>query len=161
MSLSIIVAVADNFVIGKNNDMPWHLPRDLKHFKSVTLGHPVLMGRRTFESLPGGALPNRRNLVISRNTSFSAPGVEVFSSLEKALEEVPEDIFVIGGGSIYKQALPLCDKLYLTKVHDAFEDADTFFPEINWDEWELMEEEFHHADEKNPYDMTFSTYKRK
>jgi dihydrofolate reductase len=135
MIVSIIVAVAENNVIGQGNRLIWHISEDLKRFKNLTTGHHIIMGRKTFESI-GKALPNRTNVVISRNSNLLAPGYIVVDGLQKALDISKEDteVFIIGGGEIYKQALPLADKIYLTKVEAKFE-GDTFFPPINHDEW--------------------------
>lgn len=151
MTLSIVVAMALDRAIGRNNDLLWRLPADLKRFKSLTTGHSILMGRRTWESLPNGALPNRRNIVISRSLK-EAPGAELFGSVEEALEAVgnQEEVFVIGGGEIYRQLLKRADRLYLTLVEAEYPDADTFFPEIDWVEWQSLYEEVYPADDKNP-----------
>lgn len=137
-----IVAAARDGAIGKNGDMIWHLPEDLRHFKKETLGHPVIMGRRTFESLPKGALPGRRNIVVTRNPEFSAPSVETAGSIENAIalcdsDEIP---FIIGGEQIYRQSFPLLTRIYLTRIDADCEDADTFFPEIDLTEWKIIEE---------------------
>lgn len=128
--LSIIVAIAQNNAIGKAGQLLYHLPNDLKRFKVLTTGHTIIMGRKTFESLPNGALPNRQNLVLSHDTTLSLPGAEVFPTLEAVLATCPnnEEIFVIGGVSVYRQALPFADKLYITLFDDNPMDADTFFP---------------------------------
>ncbi len=151
------VAVAENLVIGKDNDLPWHLPEDLKHFKELTLGKTVLMGRKTFESILkrlGKPLPNRKNVIISRQKDYKAPeGVLVFSSLDEAIKSLPEDIYIIGGAEIYKLALPLANLMYITHVHENYL-GDAFFPAIKWSEWEKLEEEKHKK-------FTFAKYKRK
>lgn len=143
MKLSIIVAAANDNAIGDNGDLIWHISADLKRFKSLTMGHPVIMGRKTWESLPKGALPGRRNIVISRNATFNAPGAEVVGSVEAALmlcrEE--EEAFIIGGAQIYRQALPLAERLYLTRVDAAYPDADARFPQINSEEWIVAADE--------------------
>lgn len=143
--------------------MPWHLPNDLKHFKSITQGHTVIMGRKTFESLPNGALPNRRNIVISSNTKLSIPNVEIVSSIDKALEltQNEKEVFIIGGGNIYTQTINIADKLYITIVHHPFENVDTFFPQIKTEEWKEISIENHQADDQNKYAHTFITYTRK
>lgn len=160
--LTIICALAENRAIGFNNDLLYHLRADLKRFKSLTTGHTIIMGRRTFESLPKGALPNRRNIVLTRQTDFAAPGIEVFPSLEAALQATARDeqLFVIGGASVYREAMSLADTLELTHVHATPEQADVFFPEINADEWQIVSEEHHDADEQNEQPYTFTTYKR-
>ena len=162
MVKSIIVAIDENNAIGKGNNLLCHLPNDLKYFKSVTQGHTVIMGRKTFESLPNGALPNRRNIVISHNRSLQIEGCEIFHTLEDAFEACKneEEVFVIGGGSIYKEALPLVDKLYITLIHHMFKDADTFFPDVNTSEWKEISEQKNSADEKNKYDHSFIIYTR-
>lgn len=143
--------------------MPWHLPNDLKHFKSVTQGHTVIMGRKTFDSLPNGALPNRRNIVISSNNELSISDVEVLSSIDKALELTrnEKEVFIIGGGSIYAQAMGIADKLHITVIHHTFENVDTFFPQIEAERWEEVSAESHQADDENKYAYTFITYIRK
>lgn len=158
--LSIIVAAARNNAIGKNNQLLWHMPADLKFFKETTLGHPVVMGRKTFESV-GKALPKRRNIVITRNKSFSPENVEVCHALDEALEllDDTEENFIVGGSEIYKMSLPYCDKIYFTEIDADFE-ADTFFPSFNPEEWHLTHREEHAADEKNPYNYCFLTYER-
>ena len=141
------VAVSENLVIGKNNDLPWYLPEDLKHFKEITLGKTVVMGRKTFESILGRLkkpLPQRKTVVISRQENFQVPeGVLVFKSLDDAFTAlVQEDLYVIGGAEIYKQALPFAKKLYITEVKGEYE-GDAFFPQINFSEWKKVEEEKH------------------
>jgi len=161
--LSIIVAIAENNAIGKNNDLIWYISDDLKRFKRLTSGHTVLMGRKTFDSLPNGALPNRTNVVITRDTSLKPDNCIVLHSVEEALEkysDVKEEVFILGGGSIYKKMLPYAQKLYLTKVHESF-DADVFFPEINMDNWKIIAEEHHGKDAKNEYDFSFVDLVRK
>ena len=157
---SIIVAIAENYAIGKDNDLLCHLPADLKYFKSVTSGHTVIMGRRTFESLPNGPLPNRKNIVV---TSSGTNG-EVYStvrSLDEAitLTKNEEEVFVIGGASVYRQSLDIANFLYVTWIHASFP-ADTYFPEINFDEWKEIAREDHESDEKNRYAYSFVKYKR-
>ncbi|WP_421938915.1 dihydrofolate reductase [Pedobacter sp.] len=161
MSISIAVAVGENFAIGKNNQLLWHMPADLKFFKQTTTGHTVIMGRKTFDSV-GRPLPNRRNIVITRDTQLKINGVEVVNSLPEALEITKEEekpVFIVGGAEIYKQALPLTHTLFLTTIHHQFE-ADTFFPPINRSEWKVVKSERHAADEKNPYDYTFEVLER-
>ena len=160
--LSIAVAVGENYAIGKNNQLLWHMPADLKFFKQTTSGHTVVMGRKTFDSV-GKPLPNRRNIVITRDTDLKIEGVEVVNSLDAAItltqtEEKP--VFIVGGAEIYKQALPKTNLLYLTTIHHHF-DADTFFPEFDRSEWNLLSSEPHQADEKNKYDYTFEVLERK
>ncbi|MDQ0964963.1 dihydrofolate reductase [Flavobacterium sp. W4I14] len=161
LGLSIAVAIGENFAIGKNNQLLWHMPADLKFFKQTTSGHTVVMGRKTFDSV-GRPLPNRRNIVITRDPSLKIAGVEVVNSLDEALaitktEEKP--VFIVGGAEIYKQALPKTATLYLTTIHHHF-DADTFFPEIDRNEWKVISSKTHKADEKNKYDYTFEVLER-
>jgi dihydrofolate reductase len=139
--LSIIVAVDENNAIGKNNKLLWHLTEDLKHFKSITDGHPVIMGRRTFESI-GKTLPGRSNIIISRNPQFVVSGGIVVASLEKAIavaSEIDDNQFIIGGASVYGEAIKIADAIYLTVIHHRYDDADTFFPEISANEWNEVE----------------------
>lgn len=149
MTLSIIVAVAWNGVIGCAGRMPWHIGEDLRRFKRITSGHPVVMGRKTFESLGNKPLPGRTNIVVTRNADFAVPdGVVRVSSLEEALSEfrdTDEEVFIIGGGQIYRQAMPMADKLYLTRI-EASPEGDTYFPEIAADEWRMVWCEAHPAD---------------
>ena len=136
-----IVAMGRNGEIGFRGDMPWHLPEDLKHFKQLTLGHPVIMGRNTWESLPKRPLPGRRNIVVSHNPDYEAPGAETAESLECALAMCPppEVPYIIGGGSIYRAAMPYCTHLDITRIDAEFPDADTFFPPVDPEEWHLVE----------------------
>lgn len=159
--ISIIVAVAENNVIGKDNDLIWHLPRDLKHFKETTTGHYVIQGRKTFESC-GKPLPNRTNVIITRDNNYKAEGCIVVHSLEDAIKEAKDDseAFIIGGGKIYEQAMSLVDRIYLTRVHHSFE-GDTFFPEINMEEWIEIDRRDFEPDEKNKYSFTILTLDRK
>jgi dihydrofolate reductase len=160
MKISLIVAVDAQNGIGKNNQLPWHLPADLKHFKTLTTGHSIIMGRKTFDSI-GKALPNRRNIVISRQLKADNEGVETVRSLEQALQlcAAEDEIFIIGGAQIFKLALPLADTLYLTVIHHNFE-ADTFFPEIGGVDWIELESHTHLPDEKNKYSYTFIKYRK-
>ncbi|MCE8171739.1 dihydrofolate reductase [Porphyromonas gingivalis] len=153
--ISIVVAIAENGAIGYKNDLLWHLPADLKRFKEMTTGHSIIMGSRTFRSLPKGALPNRRNIVLSR-TQQDFPGAEWAASPEAALELVGEEAeaFVIGGAQVYEQMLPYTDKIYLTRVHADFPEADTFFPELDMSEWVELSRTEYPADEKNRYATT-------
>ena len=161
--ISIIVAIAENYAIGKKGDLLCHLPADLKHFKEITSGKTVLMGERTFYSLPKHPLPNRRNIVLTDVAGKTFEGAEAVYSLQELCAKVQgeEEAFVIGGGMVYRQMMPLADKLYITHIHHSWDDADTFFPEIKEDEWKLISSEEHKADEKNPYDFTFCTYNRR
>ncbi len=159
--ITIIAAVAENNALGKNNDLLWHLPKDFKRFKEVTSGHYIIMGRKTFESFPK-PLPNRTHVIISRQKNYSFENCLVAESLEKAIAICPknEDIFIIGGGEIYKQSINLVDKLDITKVHENF-DATVFFPVIDLDIWKLESEEFHEKDDKHEHDFSFQTFIRK
>ena len=167
--LSMIVATADNNVIGKDNDMPWHLPADLAYFKKVTLGKPIIMGRKTYESI-GMALPGRRNIVISRDENYipegkGSEGVDVVSSVEQAIalvsngEDVTPEVMVIGGGAIYKHCLPSADRLYVTHIKAAI-DGDTHFPNYGDGSWQKVSSELRVTDEKNAYDLDFCVYHR-
>lgn len=160
MTFSLIVAATQNYVIGKDNQMPWHLPADLAWFRQNTTGKPVIMGRKTFESI-GRPLPKRINIVLSRKP-FEHEGVIWKNSLESAVDFVKdsEEILLLGGGELYKQYLPQADKLYFTQIQAEI-DGDTFFPELNWDEWKIEHEEYRHADENNAYDLKFLILVRK
>lgn len=157
----MIAAAAENNALGKNNELVWHLPNDFKRFKSLTTGHHIIMGRKTFESFPK-PLPDRVHIVISRQENYKPEGCIVVDSIEKAIALCPEndDSYVIGGGEIYNLALPFTDIIELTKVHHSF-DADAFFPKINKSEWTLVESEENYKDEKHLYDYTYETYIRK
>lgn len=159
--LSIIVAVAENNVIGKDNQLVWHLPRDMKHFKDTTVGHYIIMGRKTFES-NGRPLPNRTNVVITRDKNYKAEGCIIVNSLEDAIKEAKGDpeTFIIGGGVIYELAMPLVNRIYLTKIHQTFE-GDTFFPKINMDEWAEVHRRDFEPDEKNKYPFSILILDRK
>ncbi|MFM5500807.1 type 3 dihydrofolate reductase [Aeromonas veronii] len=163
MKISMIAAMAHDRVIGLDNQMPWHLPADLAHFKRVTLGKPVLMGRKTFESI-GRPLPGRRNLVISRNPDYQAEGIEVVGSVEAALALLAgssvEELMVIGGGHLYAEMLPSADCLYLTRIDLAVE-GDTRFPAFDDGQWQRIECDSHSADEKNPCPYSFETWQRR
>ncbi|MBC3847419.1 dihydrofolate reductase [Winogradskyella echinorum] len=161
--LTIIVAAGENNAIGKDNDLIWHLSNDLKRFKSLTNGHHIIMGRKTFESFPK-PLPNRTHIVITRQSDYKAPdGVIIVNNLEDALDAARNDKqpFIIGGGEIYKQAMPIVDKLEITRVHASFKNADTFFPEIDDSKWQEVSRTTHDADEKHAYAFSFITYLRK
>ena len=153
MTLSIIVAVASDGAIGRANDLLWHLPADLKRFKELTTGHTILMGRKTFESLPRGPLPNRRNIIISRSLP-AQPGAEVYPTIQQALVACAsdEEVFIIGGGEIYRQLLPDTEQIYLTRVQASFPDAEVFFPEFDPNEWIEEAREVYPRDERNEYD---------
>ena len=161
--ISIIVAIAQNGAIGYKGDLIYHLSADLRRFKELTTGNTVIMGRKTYESLPKGALPNRRNIVLTRQQGVSYPGTEVYSSLDEALSKCSRDekVYIMGGAQVYAQALPMADELEITLVNDTPALADTFFPEFGSDEsWHLINREDHSPDEKNPYPYTFLTYRR-
>jgi dihydrofolate reductase len=160
--LTLIAATSTNNALGKDNQLVWHLPDDFKRFKTLTSEHYIIMGRKTFESFPK-PLPNRTHVIITRNKSYETPeACIVVSSLEEAIKACPknEEIFIIGGGEIYKQSIDMADKVELTRVHTTVE-ADTFFPEINPEQWELVFEELHLKDEKHVFDFTFQTYLKK
>lgn len=163
MIVSLIVAVGNNNEIGLRNQLLWHLPNDLKFFKNTTWASPVIMGRKTFESLGGKVLPGRLNIVVSRNKKWQHPSAIIVDSLEAALEVANHhqynESFVIGGGELYKHAFPLAQKIYLTKV-DAVLEADTFFPELDEDIWYQVYAENHPADERHAYNYSFQLWKR-
>lgn len=163
MTVSSIVAFSDNNVIGIDNELPWHLPNDLKFFKRTTSNHTIIMGRKTFESI-GRPLPNRENIVITRNPEFKADGIRCFDSLLMAIEycesKAKDEVFFIGGAQIYKECIPLTDKLYITRVHTKIENGTAFFPELDWTKWTLLEKEPQEKDEKNAFDHTFEIYER-
>ena len=160
--ISIIAAVARNLAIGYQNKLLYWLPNDLKRFKALTTGHTIIMGRRTFESLPKGALPNRRNVVLTRSQVIF-PGAETFPSLQAALASCTpdEDIYIIGGASVYNEAFPLADRLCLTEIEDTPAQADAFFPQFSGEEWVVAEKEEHDTDEKHQYRYSFTDYVRK
>ena len=159
--ITIIAAAAENNALGKDNQLVWHLPNDFKRFKQLTSGHYIIMGRKTFESFPK-PLPNRTHVIVSRQKNYQPEGCFVVSSMEEAISICPKDeeIFIIGGGEIYQQSLVFSDKIELTRVHETVE-ADTFFPTINPEEWELRFEEFHKKDDKHNFDFTFQTFVKK
>jgi dihydrofolate reductase len=158
--LALVAALATNGVIGRGGALPWHLPDDLRHFKTVTLGKPVLMGRRTFESI-GRPLPGRRNLVLSSGPEIAVPGVETVRNLQEALQRCAglEEVCVIGGAVLYAAALPLAQVLYLTRVHADVE-GDVRFPTVRWEEWRESARLEHAADERHAYAMSFITLER-
>ncbi|MEM6723347.1 MAG: dihydrofolate reductase [Bacteroidota bacterium] len=162
MKISIIVAQTENRVIGKNNDIPWYLPADLKYFKKVTTGHHIIMGRKCYESI-GRPLPKRTNVILTRRIDFHAEGCVVTHSLDEALDIARQngeaEAFIIGGGEIYKLAMPLVDQIYLTQVHTELE-GDIYFPELDPEKWQLEWSEAHQADEKNGFDYTFQRFIR-
>jgi dihydrofolate reductase len=157
MIISFVVAIAENNAIGKDNGLLWSLPTDLKHFKQITNGHTIIMGRKTFDSM-GKPLPNRRNIVITRNPDLTIPGAEVTTNLDDALALCKEEqeVFIIGGAEIYKKALDITDRIYLTTVHQRF-DGDAYFPELDPEKWVITAQEEHQPDEKNKIAFTFST----
>ena len=161
--ISIIVAIARNGAIGYKGDLIYHLSADLKRFKELTTGHTVIMGRKTFESLPKGALPNRRNIVLTRQQGVSFPGTEVYRSLDEALSNCQPDekVFIMGGAQVYAQALSMAQELEITLVHDTPAQADTFFPEFGNDPgWYLVNREDHDPDPKNAQPYSFLTYRK-
>ncbi len=160
--VSIIVAADENNGIGKDNNLLCYLPNDLKYFKSVTEGHPVIMGRKTFESLPKGALPNRRNIVITKNKDLHFDRCEMCYSIEDAIALCKDEseVFIIGGGSVYRESIKLADRLYLTRIHHSFEGVDTFFPEIDPIQWSEISREDHLADEKHECGYSFITFSK-
>lgn len=161
MNINIIVAIAENNAIGFENKLLYWLPNDLKRFKALTTGHTIIMGRKTFESLPKGALPNRRNIVLSRQ-GIQPLGAERCPSLQAALSacNADEEVFIIGGASVYQEAMPLADKLCVTHIEDTPEHADAFFPEIDPSVWKVTSSESHPSDEKHLYPYRFVDYQR-
>ena len=159
----IMAAIAKNNVIGKDNNLIWHLPADFRFFKQTTKGHTLIMGRKTFESL-GNPLPHRDSLVVTRNVAYSSDGITVLHSLESVLAYAEkkglEKVFILGGGEIYRQSMNIADKLIITEVHAEF-DGDTYFPEIDTEMWKEISREEHKSDEKNNYDFAFVEYVRK
>ena len=164
MTLALIAAYAQNNVVGIDNKLPWHLPEDLKYFKRITTGKAIIMGRKTYESI-GRPLPNRTNIVITRNSEFTAPGIEVVTSLDAAIELAQsineingtDETMVIGGAQIYAESLPKADRLYLTHVH-ADVKGDAYFPDVDLSQWKQVGCEDYQADESNPYDYSFAVY---
>ena len=166
MSISLIVAVAENNVIGKNNSLIWHLPADMKFFKEKTTGHCVITGRKNYESIPEKyrPLPNRTNIIITHQKNYTAPGAVVVGSIKDAIEKAEQtgdkEIFIIGGAEIFKQTLHLADKIYYTKIYHAFE-GDTFFPPLNDSEWKEISRTERAPDEKNKYRYAFIEFQKK
>ena len=160
--LSLIVAISENNAIGKAGDLLCHLPNDLKHFKELTTGATVVMGKKTFLSLPRRPLPNRRNIVLTREASFAYENTEVAHSIEElqSMVQADEHVFIIGGGEVYKQFMPWVDELQITHIHHTWEDADTFFPEIDLSTWQCVGKERHEPDEKHKFAYTFATYNK-
>lgn len=167
MKISIVVAVADNNAIGAKGRLLWRLSKDMQYFKEVTWGHHVLMGRKTWDSIPPkfSPLPGRTNIIVTRQEGFVCEGCLVVKSVEEGIELArnagEQELMIIGGGEIYKQALPLTNKIYLTKVHHTFTDADTFFPELDTEQWNTLNGEWNMADEKNEFDFEFIVLERK
>ncbi|MGI4804000.1 MAG: dihydrofolate reductase [Janthinobacterium lividum] len=159
MTITLIVAVSSNNIIGKNNQLIWHLPADLKHFKQLTTGHAVFMGRKTYDSI-GKPLPNRRNIVISRTVKNIA-GCEVVASLEEGFKLCADEetVYIIGGAEVYREALPIANQIELTRIHQEF-NGDTFFPEFNLKQWQEIKREDFKLDEKNAYAYSFITLNR-
>lgn len=160
MLLSLIVAVAKRNVIGGDNKLLWHLPADLKHFKTTTMDHPIIMGRKTFESI-GKPLPGRKNIVVTRQEDYEADGCTVANNLQEAIDscEKEQEAFIIGGAEIFRQSISAADKIYLTRIDHDF-DGDVFFPDLNFSEWKLVKYVKYHADEKNKYEYSFAEYER-
>lgn len=160
--ITIVVAMGKNREIGVDNQLLWHLPKDLKHFKELTSGHPIIMGRKTYESI-GKPLPNRTNIVISGKNDWFEEGILIVGSIKEALKfakKIDENVFVIGGGTIYEQTIDLADQLEITLV-DATLEADTYFPKIDEKIWQKTQETYHEKDEKNQYDFCFQTFTKK
>lgn len=158
---TIVVAMGEKNEIGSGNQLLWHLPKDLKHFKDLTSGHPIIMGRKTYESI-GKALPNRTNIVVSRKKNWFQEGVLIVGSLKEAVKfakKIDENIFIIGGGNVYEQTMEIADRLEVTLVKANLE-ADTYFPKINSKFWKMTSEVCHEKDEKNQYDFCFKTYEK-
>jgi dihydrofolate reductase len=166
MTLSIIAAVSENHVIGKDNRLPWHLPADLKYFREKTTGHCVIMGRKNYESIPEKFRPlsNRLNIVVTRQKNYSAPGCTVANSIKDAINSAKQqedtETFIIGGAEIYRQTIGLVDKLYITKIHALFE-GDTLFPDIDWKTWKEAKKENFSADNKNRFSYSFLEFVRR
>lgn len=161
MSVILIAAVSENGVIGRDGDLPWHLPKDLKRFKKLTTGHTVVMGRKTFDSCDRKPLPNRRNIVITRNQNLKSDGVEVVHSLDEALSltRSTDSVFIVGGSAIYEMALPLANTMELTRVHATLT-GHVHFPKFENKEWRLVSSETHQADEKHDFSFTFQRFER-
>ena len=175
MIISIISAIGNNNEIGKKNDLLWSLPEDMKHFRKITTGHPVVMGQKTFESLRrdengkqvGRTLPNRRNIILTQEQSFILPNTEIIRSIDELMDLLKkttnenEEVFVIGGGSIYKAMIDKVDKLYITHVNESFPDAEIFFPKIDKNKWEKVKSEKYSKNDLNKYDLEFAEYIKK
>ena len=163
MIISAIYGVSDNGVIGKGNVIPWHLSADLKYFKKITMGHPVIMGRKSYLSI-GKPLPGRTNIILTRNENFKADGCIVVHTIESALDfaqkNKAQEVFIIGGGEIYRQSMPYWDKIYITEIEVEVE-GDVFAPKVDWKKWQLVSAEYHTMDKKNPMNYTFKVYARR
>jgi len=167
MKVSMIWAMTRNRVIGRDNDLPWHLPRDMRHFMTTTRGHPVIMGRRTFESMDRRPLPNRTNIVVTGDYAYPAAGIEVAPDLPAALtlaeaqcqRDGVDEAFITGGAGLYAAGLAVADRLYVTEI-DADLEGDTFFPQIDWSSWRCIERTAHPADERHAFPFTIATYER-
>ncbi len=163
MKISMIAAIDEKRSLGKDAKMLWYMPRDLRHFKKTTIGHYVIQGRKTFEAF-GKPLPGRKNVIITRNSEYKATDCQIVSSLEAGLELAhlsgDDEAFIIGGGEIYKLGLSYAHRIYLTKIHHHFEDANVFFPELDDKIWQIKEQHFYPADEKNAWDMTIVIYEK-
>ena len=161
-SIHAIVAVASDWAIGRQGELLCHLPADMKHFKEVTMGHSIVMGRKTFESFPRRPLPGRQNIVITRNAGWQYDGVTVVHSLEEAIAAAETDtVFIIGGAQVYEQSLPLVDVLHLTLIHARWASADAYFPVLDMNEWQMVSSEHHESDYRNAYEFDFITLKRR
>ena len=161
-SIQAIVVIDENGAIGRQGGLLCHLPADMKHFKEVTMGYSIVMGRKTFESFPRRPLPGRQNIVITRNTDWQYPGVTVAHSVDEAIAAAQTDtVFIIGGAQVYEQTLPLVDVLHLTQIHARWASADAFFPALDPDEWQEVEREHHLSDHRNAYEFDFVTLKRR
>ncbi|MEO8116894.1 MAG: dihydrofolate reductase [Bacteroidota bacterium] len=165
IKLSFVVAASTNNAIGKNNKLLWHLPNDLAFFKNTTWGMPVLMGRKTFESINSKPLKGRHNLILTHDKNFSAENGKVIHTIDEGVQDALQndyrELMILGGATVYKQAIELAQKIYLTRVHAVFEDADAFIPEIKKEEWRLVSNEDFYKDEKHAYDYSFQVWERK
>lgn len=161
-SIHAIVAVASDWAIGRQGDLLCHLPADMRHFREVTMGHSIVMGRKTFESFPKRPLPGRQNIVLTRDTSWQYPGATVVHNLDDAIAAAQSDVvFVIGGAQVYEQALPLVDVLHLTRIYARWASADVFFPALDMNQWDEVSREHHTSDHRNAYEFDFITLKRR
>ena len=161
-TVKAIVAVDENWAIGRQGDLLCHLPADMRHFKQMTMGYSIVMGRKTFESFPLRPLPGRQNIVVTRNCDWHYQGVTVVHSVDEAIAAaVTDDVFIIGGAQVYEQALPLMDVLEITVIHARWASADAFFPVLDMNEWEEVSREHHKSDHRNAYEFDFVTLKRR